>query len=139
MHPPVPILNRMAYDSWTIPNTNITIDPGTSIIIPVYALHNDPKYYPEPERFLPERFLPEQIGSASFIERPYMPFGEGPRNCIGMRMGKLQSMVGLVVLLQKYDYELAGSTKMPLVIDPKTFFLAPIGGINLLVSHRKLD
>jgi cytochrome P450 len=50
-------------------------------VIPVYALHHDPKYYPEPERFDPERFNEDE--KANRHRYVYLPFGEGPRICIG--------------------------------------------------------
>jgi cytochrome P450 len=50
-------------------------------MIPVMALHHDPKYYPEPERFDPERFSEEEKQKRTHYV--YLPFGEGPRICIG--------------------------------------------------------
>jgi cytochrome P450 len=50
-------------------------------VIPVYALHRDPKYYPDPERFDPERFNEDE--KANRHHYVYLPFGEGPRICIG--------------------------------------------------------
>lgn len=101
-------------------------------------MQTDPKYYPEPERFVPERFSPERLAGKTFADHPYMPFGEGPRNCIGLRMGKMQSKVGMIVMLKRFSYELAGNTKLPLVMNASSFLLAPEGGINLRVTHRKM-
>jgi cytochrome P450 len=61
--------------------TDVTVEKGTRVLLPVFALHHDPKYYPDPERFDPERFCEEEKK-----KRPqfaYLPFGEGPRICIG--------------------------------------------------------
>lgn len=77
-HPVVPILNRECTQNYKIPNTNVTIERGTAVMIPVLALHRDPEFYPEPEKFIPERFS----NSKSFEERPYLPFGVGPRACM---------------------------------------------------------
>lgn len=54
---------------------------GVSFWIPIYGLHHDPKYYPEPEKFDPERFSDEN--KHKIVPGTYMPFGVGPRNCIG--------------------------------------------------------
>lgn len=81
-YPAVGVLIRLCTKSYTFPGTNITIDPGTTVSIPVLALHYDEKYYPCPQRFDPERFTESNIAS-----RPsmcFLPFGEGPRNCIGI-------------------------------------------------------
>lgn len=128
------MLNRKCNTPWTIPNTNIVIQSDTPILIPVYGIQHDPKYYPEPEKFIPERFSSEI--NKSFVEMPYLPFGEGPRNCIGMRLGKLQTKVGLILCLQKYSYELAGSSKKPIEMSVSSIVLTPIGGINLKIAKR---
>lgn len=58
-------------------------------MIPLFGLHYDPEYFPNPEKFDPERFADEDNeSSSSFV---YLPFGKGPRNCIGkaeMQFGK---------------------------------------------------
>jgi hypothetical protein len=57
------------------------VERGTRVLVPVMGLHYDPKYYPDPKRFDPERFSEEEK-----MKRPkfcYLPFGEGPRICIG--------------------------------------------------------
>lgn len=102
------------------------------------SLHMDPQYFAEPDVFDPMRFSPEQMDDTrTFAERPYMPFGEGPRNCIGMRLGKMQTKIALVLMLQNFKYELAGQTKVEMKLNPAAFLLTPIGGINLRVTHRK--
>jgi cytochrome P450 family 6 len=58
-YPPVPTLNRDCTKDYKIPGTDVVLEKGMPTFIPVYALHHDPKYYPEPERFDPERFNEE--------------------------------------------------------------------------------
>lgn len=75
-------LFRKASQTYQIPNDSLTIEKGQKIIIPVYAMHYDPKYYKDPEKFIPERFSTEEKA-----KRPngiYLPFGDGPRMCIGI-------------------------------------------------------
>ena len=59
----------------------------------------------EPEVFRPERFDPEEVLKRNSIA--WLPFGDGPRNCIGMRFGKMQSYVGLVSLLKDYKFSVS--------------------------------
>lgn len=68
-----------------------------------------------------------------FLKRP---FGEGPRVCIGQRLGKMQTKVGLLLLLQNYKFNLSGNTLEPLKISPKNVLFAPVGGLELKVSRR---
>lgn len=60
---------------------DLVIPKGTTIMIPVYAIHHDPTYYPDPYKFDPERFTDNKINTKN--NYTFMPFGEGPRMCIG--------------------------------------------------------
>ena len=60
---------------------SILIEKGTKILIPVQGLHHDPQYFPDPERFDPDRFSPDN--KMYIPSGVYLPFGDGPRNCIG--------------------------------------------------------
>lgn len=64
-----------------MPNDSLTIEKDQKIIIPIYSLHHDPKYFTDPEMFDPERFSPEE--KAKRHKGTYLPFGDGPRVCIG--------------------------------------------------------
>lgn len=82
IHPPVPIILRKSEEDYTFEGTKLTIPKGTRIFIPVYGIHRDPDIYPNPEVFDINRFKDDVAG----IRHPmhYLPFGDGPRNCIGM-------------------------------------------------------
>lgn len=81
LFPALGYLSRECARKYTIPDTNITIDEGVKIIIPVQAIHLDEKYYDNPEQFKPERFSQEEIQKRN--KYVYFPFGAGPRACIG--------------------------------------------------------
>lgn len=80
-YPPAGVLQRSSSEPYTFAGTKVTIPKNTSLLIPVYAIHRDPQIYPEPDKFEPDRFDEETIKQRhpSF----YLPFGDGPRNCIG--------------------------------------------------------
>ena len=80
-YPTVPILSRECTKDDKIPDKDVVLEKRMTTVIPVLALHHDPKYYPEPERFDPERFTEDE--KAKRHHYVYLPFGEGPRICIG--------------------------------------------------------
>lgn len=134
---PLAMLNRVCIKDYKIPGTNKIIEKGTHIWLPIYALHRDEKYYADPDNFDPDRFSDENMVGVNQINRPYYAFGDGPRNCIGMRMGKMQTKVGLVLLLQKFKYELEDRLKQnEFKIDPNGFLLSALGGIRLHIMRR---
>jgi cytochrome P450 family 6 len=80
-YPPVPFLTRECTKRYTVPGTDVTIEKGTLVVIPVIGFHKDQKYYPNPEKFEPDRFSQEMKNQRPHFT--YLPFGEGPRICIG--------------------------------------------------------
>lgn len=74
-------ISRICTQPYRIPDSDLVVEKGMRIMIPLYSIHHDPQYYPDPYEFKPERFVPEETRKRhSFV---YMPFGQGPRNCIG--------------------------------------------------------
>lgn len=74
---------RKTLNDYKVENSKHTIPAGMQIMIPTLAIQMDDRYWDNPEEFRPERFTPEEVA-----KRPsctYLPFGDGPRNCIGMR------------------------------------------------------
>lgn len=75
------MLFRVCNQDYKIPEEEIVIQKGTKVFVNVWGLHRDPKYYPDPDKFDPDRFEPENVA-----QRPdftFLPFGGGPRMCIG--------------------------------------------------------
>lgn len=129
LYPPASNLIRSATINYQIPETNVTIPKGTMVFIPVYAIHHDAEYYPNPEKFDPERFSPEKVKERHNMA--HLPFGEGPRNCIGSRFGLMQTKVGLITLLRYFQFNISSKTIIPLVISPKGIILTSKGGFYL--------
>ncbi|XP_066156670.1 cytochrome P450 6A1-like [Euwallacea fornicatus] len=107
-YPVLSSLTRGCTEDYVIDST-VTLKKGTRLLIPVMGLHWDPDFYPNPEQFNPENFSPEKI--ASRPENAYIPFGDGPRLCLGMRLGVLQTKLGLILLLKDFRFTLHESSK----------------------------
>ncbi|NXI64072.1 CP3AO protein, partial [Anseranas semipalmata] len=103
----------------TVELNGVTIPKGMVVMIPAYVMHRDPAYWPEPEEFRPERFSKEN--RKSIDPYTFLPFGAGPRNCIGMRFALLMVKMAVVVLLQNFSFRPCKDTPIPLVLDTKGF------------------
>lgn len=117
LYPPGGRIERVCKS--TVEINGVTIPEGTVTLIPAYVLHRDPEYWPEPEEFRPERFSKENKEAID----PYifLPFGAGPRNCIGMRFALLTLKMAVVVLLQRYSFRTCKETLIPMELDTKGF------------------
>lgn len=133
-YPPAGNLSRSCTVPYTIPETNVKIEHGTRVLIPIYGVHHDAKYYPDPEEFDPERFSEE--AKAARPHFTYYPFGEGPRICIGMRFGLLQTKVGMVALLSKYRFTPCEKTPSVITFDPRAVVTSSIDGIHVRIEPR---
>lgn len=84
LYPAVQNVTRVCGKPYTFKDSKVTIEKGVSVVVPLVALGRDPDYHQDPELFDPERFSPKN--KESITKYAYMPFGEGPRNCIGKRL-----------------------------------------------------
>jgi cytochrome P450 family 6 len=128
-YPPVPFITRDCVEDYKVPDQDIIIEKGTRVVVSIFGIHYDEEYYPNPETFDPERFNEEN--SRSRHQYAHIPFGEGPRICIGLRFGMMQSKVGLTSLLRKYNFTLNQKTKQPLTFQCNSFILAADGEVWL--------
>ncbi|XP_015121128.1 cytochrome P450 6k1 [Diachasma alloeum] len=125
LYPPAPILDRVAEQDYRIPDTNVIIERGTPVYVALPGVHMDPEYFPNPEKFDPDRFNDEHKIEAC----TYMPFGEGPRTCIGTRIGSLQTAVGLIRMLHNYRFSVNPSYEAR--VTRRGIFIAPENGVHL--------
>ncbi|XP_008336093.1 cytochrome P450 4V2-like [Cynoglossus semilaevis] len=101
LFPSVPFFARTICEDCHI--KGFKIPKGANAIIVTYALHRDPRYFPEPEEFRPERFLPENsVGRPPYA---YIPFSAGLRNCIGQRFALMEEKVVLSSILRKFTIQ----------------------------------
>ncbi|XP_037902820.1 probable cytochrome P450 6a14 [Hermetia illucens] len=131
-YPPVVNLIRQPFKDYRVPGTKIILEKGTSVFIPVYSIHHDPEIFPNPDVFDPDRFTPEQIKSRHPMS--FLGFGEGPRNCIGLRFGRMQSRIGLITLLKNYRLKPCAKTPIPMVFAEGKPILSPKLGVHLQIE-----
>uniref|UniRef100_A0A8C4LH20 Cytochrome P450 3A n=1 Tax=Equus asinus asinus TaxID=83772 RepID=A0A8C4LH20_EQUAS len=111
----------------------VFIPKGTVVMVPTFALHKHPEFWPEPEEFRPERFSKENKDSINpYI---YLPFGAGPRNCIGMRFALMNMKLALVRMLQNFSFKPCKETQIPLKLGNQGL-LQPQKPIVLKVESR---
>lgn len=99
-YPPASFVTRDCTEEFRIENTGLVIEKGTSVIISQHSLHWDPKYFPNPETYDPERFSQENIHKIRNFT--YLPFGFGPRMCIGDRFALLMAKLGLIYIIKSF-------------------------------------
>uniref|UniRef100_A0A1B0EY63 Cytochrome P450 n=1 Tax=Phlebotomus papatasi TaxID=29031 RepID=A0A1B0EY63_PHLPP len=127
-YPPLGSLFRRVTETYKSPEgAKLTRD--MNLIIPIYAIHHDPDIYEDPETFNPDRFEPEEVRQRHRCS--FLPFGDGPRNCIGLRFGLLQTKIGLVALLSRFVFEASSTTPRSIRFARKSFTLTPDGGLWL--------
>ncbi|XP_042191665.1 thromboxane-A synthase [Callorhinchus milii] len=108
---------------------------GTTLEVPVGALHYDPEFWPEPEKFKPERFTAEMKAKRHpFV---YLPFGAGPRNCIGMRLAQMETKISLIRILSQYRFETCPETQIPMKVR-SVGTLGPRDGLVIKIVPRRV-
>jgi cytochrome P450 len=121
---------------WLIYRTPVTpdeiagyhVEPGDYIFICPYVIHRDPQFWDTPSTFNPDRFPAEPANKLAYI-----PFGAGPRRCIGEQMALMEATLSLASIAQRYQFDLyPGETVTP---EPQVT-LRPKGGIRMTIKRR---
>lgn len=129
LYPPIHVGNRKAANDIDV--TGYEVKAGTRVMYSIYLSHRDKKYWENPEQFCPHRFDRNERG-----QRPpltYVPFGGGPRNCIGATFAQIEAKVVLARILQKYKLELIPDQKIKPYMGAT---LEPKPGVMMKVSNR---
>jgi len=129
LYPPAAILERVAARDITV--GRIEVRRGEVVSIPVYAIHRNSRLWERPDLFDTDRFLPER--EAARPRTAYMPFGAGPRVCIGGAFAMQEMAVALATLVRSLRFAPA-STVPPVPVSAVT--LRPKGGLKLRVAPR---
>uniref|UniRef100_UPI003AAE9A0B cytochrome P450 4V8 n=1 Tax=Centroberyx gerrardi TaxID=166262 RepID=UPI003AAE9A0B len=131
LFPSVPFFARSICEDCHI--NGFKVPKGANAIIMPYALHRDPRYFPEPEEFRPERFLPEN--SEGRHPYAYIPFSAGLRNCIGQRFAIMEEKVVLASILRNFNIE--ACQKREELRPLGELILRPEKGIWIKLERRK--
>ncbi|MBD8556807.1 cytochrome P450 [Rhizobium sp. CFBP 8762] len=135
LYPPAPSINRAAIkaDSWTSPSgETLTLEAGTPILVMPWTLHRHTLYWERPRAFMPERFLPENRDKIHRFQ--YLPFGAGPRVCIGATFAMQEAVIALSVLMHGFRFDMTPETH-PWPVQKLT--TQPNGGLPMRVSLRE--
>lgn len=124
LYPPLWTFSRRCVEADEIEGVPVPV--GSELLLAPWATHRHPEFWPEPERFDPERFL----GGRHELRHPFawIPFGAGPRRCIGIDFAHTEGVLLLASLLQRFRLQLPGGT---VVLPETTITLRPRGGLRL--------
>nr|UVK78545.1 cytochrome P450 [Anoplophora glabripennis] len=128
-YPALPFLDRLCNKDFTIPGTDILIEKGTLVYIPLLGLHFDEKYFPEPDKYNPERFADKSTLNKNGLY--YLPFGEGPRICLGERFAMMNVKIALINILSQFAVEPTSTTPVPINFTKKSFTLRSNVGLPM--------
>ena len=128
LYPPAPVISRAAIND--IEWEGITITKGTQIMIMPWTLHRHRLYWDNPDAFMPSRFLPENREKQKKYQ--YLPFGAGPRICIGASFALQEAVIALGILLSRFRFDMAKDAKQPWPVQKLT--TQPEGGLQMVVT-----
>ncbi|KAJ8728449.1 hypothetical protein PYW08_016834 [Mythimna loreyi] len=139
--PPAVAMDRICNKDYNLGKPNeaaekdFILRKGAGVMIPTFAIHRDPELYPEPEKFDPDRFSEENKHKINVLA--YMPFGLGPRNCIGSRFALCELKVMVYQLLRHMEISPCKKTCIPAKLATDNFNLRLKGGHWLRFRLRK--
>lgn len=128
LYPPIHVGNRRTAVDISI--GDFTIPSGTRVMYSIYLTQRDPKYWPEPDRFIPERF--DRSSGAKAAPFSYIPFGGGPRTCIGAAFAQVEAKIVLARLLSNFDLTLVNPNVRPYM----GATLEPRPGVMMRIQRR---
>jgi cytochrome P450 len=129
LYPPAYVIGREAIMDCVIGDYHVP--RGTTLLMPQWVVHRDPRFWPEPDQFRPERWGEERI--KSLPKFAYFPFGGGPRICIGNQFAMMEMVLILATIAQKFRFRLDPAT----TVTPRALFtLRPVPGIPGVIERR---
>ena len=129
LYPPAPSINREAINADSY--QTLVIEPGTTVLIMPWTLHRHKTLWENPRAFMPSRFWPENRDKLDRFQ--YLPFGTGPRICIGATFALQEAVIALATLLKQFRFEATAECK-PWPVQKLT--TQPQGGLPMRISIR---
>ncbi len=130
LYPPIYMFARWGHQPADIGGYRLPANAG--VLVSPYVVHRHPDFWPEPERFDPDRFAPEEIAGRN--NYAYIPFGIGPRQCVGNHFAMLEAMLVIATVMRNFRLDaVPGFT-----VTPGTFTtFRPRHGLPMLLSRRQ--
>ncbi|QPC88538.1 cytochrome P450 [Mesorhizobium sp. NBSH29] len=129
LYPPAPSINREPIETDTY--KSLTLPKHAAVLVMPWTVHRHRKLWDQPNAFLPERFHPQNRDKIDRFQ--YLPFGAGPRVCIGSSFAMQEAVIALAVLLSRFRFDVTAETK-PWPVQKLT--TQPQGGLPMVVSPR---
>jgi cytochrome P450 len=128
LYPPAPAVQRKATTATTV--GGMSLPAGAIVLVGTYNLHRHPAFWRQPEQFMPERWLNSERPA---VRCAYLPFGAGPRACVGTYFATVEGPLLLALIGRRYDPQLAQDSVKPEVM----VTLRPKGGIRMTLQARR--
>lgn len=129
LYPPAPAVQRKAATDCTV--GGVSLPQGAFVLVGTSNLHRHPDFWSDPEQFLPERWLDAERPAARYA---YLPFGAGPRACVGIHFASVEGPLLLALIGRRYDLHLAQER-----VEPELMVtLRPKGGLYMTLQPRKI-
>ncbi|MEX2015724.1 MAG: cytochrome P450, partial [Candidatus Hydrogenedentales bacterium] len=129
LYPPIYILARECLEDYPVGEYVAT--KGTALVFSPYVMHRHPDYWDAPERFNPDRWTEEAM--TGLPRHAYIPFGAGPRGCIGEQFGRTEATLALAIMAQRFWFRLAPGCKLEM--EP-LLSLRPKHGLPVIAHAR---
>ncbi len=127
---PAPSINREPIEDDQY--KDLVLPKGAAVLVMPWTVHRHRLYWDNPDAFMPSRFHPENRDRIDRFQ--YLPFGAGPRVCIGASFALQEAIIALATLLQRYRFDMAGTIK-PWPVQKLT--TQPDGGLPMTVTARR--
>lgn len=131
---PIVTIDRKSNRDYHIEKYNLDLPEGSVVSLALHALGNDPDSWVEPEKFNPERFMPGN--KETIVQGSYVPFGMGPRHCVGMRFSLTEAKLALAKILMNFQFLPAPGNTYPPKPSTKTFVLYNVSTPTVKVIPR---